>query len=268
MPTENPKISAYVPQVIYDRFKEFKEERNLSFSQAATEVFAQYFGINLADNSTNEYTGGLPSRISELEQIVADLKQSYIYLSDKVDCIQSTSELSTNSLLIGSSNGKLLNEPLADTKSNLLIEPESELPITRFLIEQQSKLSDDGEVPSDDKSEPLELLPYQAEIIDSQNQEVSSLLSNPLGSLDIKINYSTLASRLGLAEGSVKIKKSKSSSEQFTEWSTKRDQDKIGWQSIKEGKRLYFCPATDLSDEQKANFQNWLTKNQDPVDLE
>lgn len=93
MPTENPKISAYVPQVVYDRFKQFQEERGLSMSQAAIELLAEYFGINLADNSTKEYTGGLPSRLTELEQIVANLKQSYVYLSDRVDSIQSTSSL-------------------------------------------------------------------------------------------------------------------------------------------------------------------------------
>lgn len=266
MPTENPKISTYVPQIIYDRFKEFKEERGLSFSQAAIEVFAEYFGINLADNSTKEYTGGLPDRISQLEQLVADLKQSYVYLSDKVDSIQSTGELQINSLPGDSSNGKLLNELLSDTESNLLGESENELPITKFLIEQQSRSLDSAELLSSDESEPLNLLPYQTEIIGSQEQEVSNSLSNPLDNLDIKINYSMLASRLGLAEGSVKIKKSTSSPEQFIEWSTKRDQNKIGWQPTKEGKKLYFYPATDLSDEQKANFQDWFIKNQNSVD--
>lgn len=93
MSTENPKISAYVPQVVYDRFKQFQEERGLSMSQAAIELFVEYFGINLSENSNKEYTGGLPDRISQLEQLVADLKQSYVYLSDKVDRIQSTSNL-------------------------------------------------------------------------------------------------------------------------------------------------------------------------------
>lgn len=95
MPTENPKISAYVPQVVYDRFKQFQEERGLSMSQAVIELLAEYFDINLADNSIKEYTGGLPSRISQLEQLISDLKQSYVYLSEKVDLMQSTSKLPT-----------------------------------------------------------------------------------------------------------------------------------------------------------------------------
>ena len=266
MPTENPKISAYVPQIIYDRFKEFKEERKLSFSQAAIEVFAEYFGINLVDNSTKEYTGGLPDRVLQLEQLVADLKQSYVYLSEKVDSIQSTSELQINHLPSGSSNGRLLNELPVNTETKLLSEPESELPITKFLIEQQSKLLDDGELRTDDKSELLNLLPHQTEIIDSQKQEVTSLLSNPLGSPGIKINYPVLALRLRATEGYLKNKKSTSTTHEFTEWSTKKDPDKIGWQTIKEGKKVYHCPVDDLSDEQKANLQEWLLSNQITVD--
>ncbi|MFN6455892.1 MAG: hypothetical protein RM022_027355 [Nostoc sp. EfeVER01] len=62
-------------------------------SQAVIELLAEYFDINLADNSTKEYTGGLPSRVTQLEQLISDLKQSYIYLSEKVDLMESTSKL-------------------------------------------------------------------------------------------------------------------------------------------------------------------------------
>ncbi len=118
MPTENPKISAYVPQVLYDRFKQFQEERGLSMSQAAIELLAEYFDINLADNSTKEYTGGLPSRITQLEQLISDLKQSYVYLSEKVDLIQSTSKL----LTIKSDNSSInyQSEPLSSIPESFL----------------------------------------------------------------------------------------------------------------------------------------------------
>nr|AAA25516.1 ORF [Nostoc sp.] len=110
MATANPKISAYVPQVVYDRFKEFKEEHKLSFSQAAIKVFADYFGVDLSTNSIQQNTGTLLSRLLELEQIVSDLKQSYVYLSTK---LESSDELHNPELPIASviQDGSILHNP-------------------------------------------------------------------------------------------------------------------------------------------------------------
>lgn len=263
MPTENPKISGYVPKVVYDRFKQFQEERGLSMSQAVIEILVEHFGIDLTNNSTKEFTGVLPDRVGRLEQDLADLKQSYVYLSNKVDFIQSTSEPQKdvlNNLPRSSSNGKPIVEPLNNLSSELPDESEKELPITRYLIEQENKLSDSGELSSELKSKPLDLSPHQLEIIDSEQQQVSDLPSNPLSGLEIKINYPTLALRLEATEGYLKNKKSTSSPEQFTEWSTKKDPDKIGWQPVKEGKKVYYCPVIGLSDEQKLICRNGLLK--------
>jgi hypothetical protein len=269
MPTENPKISAYVPQVVYDRFKQFQEERGLSMSQAAIEVFAEYFGINLADSSTKENTGGLLDRMLQLEQLVADLKQSYVYLSQKVDFIQSTGELpkfelNGNSVDIQSKPSS--NLPEENLVSELPSIPKDELPIIKALNGQQSSPSDDSITPSKPTSEPSNLLSHQLEIVESTENESNNLLSNPPSEPDIKINYAVLAQRLGATEGYVKNKKATSTTEEFTKWSTKKDPDKISWQSIKQGKNVYYCPVGNLSDEQKANLQDWLRKNQNTVE--
>ena len=55
MPTDNPKISLYVPQQIYDRFRDFQQEQNLSMSQAGTVVLAEYFGL---EETIKEITKG------------------------------------------------------------------------------------------------------------------------------------------------------------------------------------------------------------------
>lgn len=261
MTTDNPKISAYVPPIIYDRFKQFKEERNLSFSQAAIEIFAEYFDVDLASNSVKENTGGLLDRVKQLEQIVADLKQSYIYLTEKVDLVQSGSGLPKSELnnLLNIHN-ESLTKPLERTPSAIPSEPEDELPIIKHLTEQENKLVDDSSTLSISQSEPLNLLPHQ-------DKKDDNPLSNPPSELDIKVNYLLLAQRLGATEGYIKNKKSTSGSfQEFTKWSTEKDPDKIGWESIKEGRSVYFIPASNLSDEQKANLQDWLAKNQNPVE--
>lgn len=48
MGTDNPKVSAYVPQAIKDRLKQFRDEQKLSESQAVTVILAEYFGMTQA----------------------------------------------------------------------------------------------------------------------------------------------------------------------------------------------------------------------------
>lgn len=78
MPTNNPKISLYVPQQIYDRFKKFQQEQNLSMSQTGIVILSQYFGMTETIKSLP--IGGvtlaefekLKQRITELEAKVGE----------------------------------------------------------------------------------------------------------------------------------------------------------------------------------------------------
>jgi hypothetical protein len=133
MPTENPKISAYVPKVVYDRFKEFQEDRQLSMSQAAIELFADYFGIDLSISALKT-TGGLQSRLEGLANEVEELKSFITNLAIQVDQIQSTSSLSKDILECAEnlpedlSHVNELPENLAVAASILGDEVQSELP--------------------------------------------------------------------------------------------------------------------------------------------
>jgi hypothetical protein len=81
MPTDNPKISAYVPQLIYDRFKQFQDETQLSMSQATIVILAEYFGLKQTIRETTEgiTVGGvtlervqlIESRLTELEKLLS-----------------------------------------------------------------------------------------------------------------------------------------------------------------------------------------------------
>ena len=52
MPTENPKVSGYIPQPVYDQLMQFKAERSLSVSQAVTTILEEYFGLGKVDDTT------------------------------------------------------------------------------------------------------------------------------------------------------------------------------------------------------------------------
>ena len=93
MSTKNPKISAYVPQIIYDRFVAFHKDKGKSMSESATIIFAEYFQIDLTKEEQPDTTSELPSKISDLEFQVAHLKTLYSNLVEKVEYLQSTQEL-------------------------------------------------------------------------------------------------------------------------------------------------------------------------------
>ena len=109
MPTNNPKISLYVPQEIYNRFKIFKEKRNLSMSQAGIIILAEYFGIEETIKEITERTtvGGVT--LAEFE----DLKNRVLELEKKVEYKKSTSKpQGKNPTASGSLQLNLPSEPL------------------------------------------------------------------------------------------------------------------------------------------------------------
>ncbi|MGB3203763.1 MAG: hypothetical protein WBB28_02105 [Crinalium sp.] len=69
MPTEKPKLSAYLPAPLYERFQEFYSERDLSMSSGATVILSEYFGLPV--ETTVETTGGVT--LERLEQVEKQL---------------------------------------------------------------------------------------------------------------------------------------------------------------------------------------------------
>jgi hypothetical protein len=43
MSTSNPKVSAYIPRSLFEKFTEFYQERELSMSQGVTAILTEYF---------------------------------------------------------------------------------------------------------------------------------------------------------------------------------------------------------------------------------
>jgi hypothetical protein len=74
MSTNNPKVSAYIPQHIYDSFKLFCEQRGVSMSQAVAVIFAEYFGLDSSVNQKSSTSKPLVERVGLLEQELADLR--------------------------------------------------------------------------------------------------------------------------------------------------------------------------------------------------
>lgn len=268
MPTENPKISAYVPQAVYDRFKEYQKERGLSMSQAAIEIFAHYFGLKL-EAPTKEFTGELPGKLLKIEQSLEELKNLYIELVTKVDYIKSTGGLledNTVDSLIDerTEQGELSNELPSGLLMSEKNEDHSKLPskLQEVVDELPGNLPSEPQEAVDELqgnllSEPQEVQnskeennPHQQlDIFPHISQDESVSPSETLSELPIRITAKALVSRLGGTEGSLRNKKSELNQEQFAEWSGKKDPDGIKWQFVKENRRLYYCPTSILTSE-------------------
>lgn len=88
MPTDNPKISGYVPQQIYDRFKEYQEENKLSMSQAVIVILSEYFGLEeiVKENISGSPVGGVTlSAFQDLVKRVEYLESTLQSTSENID---------------------------------------------------------------------------------------------------------------------------------------------------------------------------------------
>lgn len=142
MPTKNPKVSGYVPQVLKDRLAEFQEEQGgISESQAITIVLSEYFGIEQKVKKSAEgvSVGGITlsrietieDRLTRVEQIV-DLSSSPLITTIDVSDSASASPVE---------NSENRSELLLEPPSNFVPVPGVKLSSLRFGLNRSSVAS-------------------------------------------------------------------------------------------------------------------------------
>jgi hypothetical protein len=251
MSTDNKKISAYVPDVIYDRFVQFKDERDISMSQAAIEIFAAYFGINLNPTISNESTGELLGRVDTLEKELLGLKIHFKLLSERVDLMQSTSEPLITEPVEASIDKDINSEPDSSLQDELPKEDITEQPIDADIIDEPDSSLDsellnetqdvnNSDLLSEVKTEPLfKLVSESVKTIPSLSGSVDELFK----SLPIDIEFrslktSELAQRFKLSEAMVhKIKKFDINKQIL--YTSSKDPDKRSWVYLESAKLFY-----------------------------
>lgn len=95
MPTDNPKISLYVPQAVYDRFNQFKDEQGLSMSQAGIVILAEYFQLKEIIKETAKGTtiGGVTlARVEAIEEKSSLNSKLLKELLNKVEFLENSLE--------------------------------------------------------------------------------------------------------------------------------------------------------------------------------
>ncbi len=231
MPTDNPKISLYVPQQIYDRFKEFQEEQKLSMSQAGIVILAEYFGLKETIKEITEGTtiGGVTlERINELEQRLQKLE---VQLSDSVSF-----ELA------------LLHEKIEHIRKSG--ETTKEVNVEYYSVEEDEIIDETKPLEKDDKTTdklPIPSINPQLELLSEPLQEINPFTAKLLGI------------RFGIGKTAVSVYKGKNSAQKFQEWTKGKDPDGITWIPNPEGKG--YIPKDELPSELKNKLLEWIEKN-------
>jgi len=223
MATENPKVSAYVPQAIKDRLTQFREERDISESQAVTIILAEYFEMTEVVGRSPSEVGGVT--LAVMQAIEARLASFMELVENRLATLENTTQ--TNSELPVVQEGLPENNQFTDS---LLGKLPSEIPLETKLHEE-----DVSEVPLNLLGEPL--------------QEISPIPGIKLSKL-----------RFGRPEAAISgIKRSKSV-EELTEWTRKYDPDGIAWKFVESPTKGY-VPVEELSSELKSNLLKWIKEN-------
>ena len=230
MPTNNPKVSAYVPQHIFGRFKDFYEERQLSMSQAVVVILSEYFQLDEQVNHDSKLSSGLLNdRLAVIEQKLTNLEN---YQSE------STSELL--------SEFRSLTTRVSSLEQNL---------DSNNKVEDQSKAH----------SNQLNLLEDA-----QSSELISSLLDEPLTesiplSALLPIQGKLLVLRLGTDRAGLSTRKKELSETGFSNWMQQKDIDHIRWVNLGDpGKRSKgYVPADDTPSELLDKLRSWILENQD-----
>ncbi len=254
MGTDNPKVSAYVPQALKDRLKEFRDERNgISESQAVIIILADYFqmpevlgrspeavsvgGVTLARMEALEQEFGGFTKL--VEQRLQELTESIKRLSEpQVDQSKPQEEVIDSQRAINQ-----FSEPLNSSESVQL-----EL--------HQVKEASDGSL----LNEPPVKIEQTAEKDESVFVPLSELLSEPLEEISPIPSRKLSKLRFGLAEAGIAGIKRKKSLEDFTNWTKEKDRDHIAWKYVESPSKGY-VPAEELSSEQKSSLLKWIKEN-------
>ena len=255
MPTDNPKVSAYVPQSIKDRLKAFREERDISESQALILILAEYFGMPEAlvrSHQGNHAAGVTLARIEVLEEKLASLtvpqsslpsgllekidqlSLSISFFAERLEALEQSSLLSELKSELKESDSVLPQEDeKAPNQLNLL-----DLAEDGQAIRENASSSQWVFIESDLSGLPDELL-----------EEIKPISASKLSTLRFKLNKDTVSKAKGEKLG-----------EAFIEWTRKKDPDGIAWKYVELPSKGYL-PAHELSSELKSRLLVWIEEN-------
>jgi hypothetical protein len=256
MGTDNPKVSAYIPQILKDRLKEFREERDgISESQAVTIILAEYFQMPevLGRSLTGSSAGGVTlARMEALEEKLATLAVPPSSIpSELLGKVEQLSVLveSLEKRIETLEHGGLLNRLKNELQEADLVAAAQEV---EEVISQGELLLEVDALPTNESVDNKQL-----ELIESTS---SNLLSEPLEEISPIPGTKLSELRFGRGKDTLSGVKRKMTPERFTEWTIEQDPDDIAWKYVESPSKGY-VPANELPSELKSSLLKWIKEN-------
>lgn len=268
MGTDNPKVSAYVPQALKARLKEFKEELDISESQAVIIILAEYFQMPevLGRPPESGAAGGVTlARMEALEERLTSFAESVEKrLQEIAELVKKTGELP-----VGHSEPRPELQEISTDKhhdgitelSGLPGESPADLPVEEPI--QQVVQSSEPIVGIPDEPPSISAISQEnaVESRESGQDEPSSELSSSLPTEQLFKPFSAklIAHRFNVDRSAISKMKGSKTEEQFGEWTSSKDPDGIAWKLTEDGKN--YIPASELDSELLGKLLEWLEEN-------
>lgn len=211
MATENPKVSGYVPQEIFDCLLDFKEKRSLkSVSLALTVALSEYFQVDQkVDRQTSLLSGNdfvSREQFESLENKLSELNSSLL------------SELD-----------RLVEQRFSSLHSELLSSPLKSIEVQTVNIQSEPQ-EDNNHLQLDLIESTLDNIDLEVDSQSSQpiSEQSDFILSEPSESL----SGLRLANRLKITTSTLSAKKKELLEQDFYSWLQAKDPDKISWRAV------------------------------------
>lgn len=220
MVTQNPRIAAYVPQVIKEQFEAFKSDRKIKGdSQALIIILSEYFGVSHPVAHQVDYSDFVrSSQFDELQSKVSSL-------AEKVEGVSKTANNSPSELF-----------------SELLRRIEQLEKQLKYL--ERSNLSEEVKRLDEVSSGQMSLLDVENSNLNSESsgdtppEEPKQAESAPGAAAKQTLGLGELGSRWNRTTPSISRAKKNLSPEKFIEWSRKRDPNGVAWEYLPELNRF------------------------------
>lgn len=223
MATENPKVSAYVPQAIKDRLIQFRGEHGFSESQAVTSILAEYFGMTEALGRASGEVGGVT--LATMQAIEARLSSFMALVESRLAALEG------------------------------VIQDKSEPPVA------QEELPDNNQSISSLSSELLNEVSLEVNSGGQHISEtLVNLLGEPLEEIKPIPGVKLSELRFRRPKAAIAGIKNRESIEKLTEWTRENDPDHIAWKFVESPSKGY-VPAEELSSELRGKLLEWIKKN-------
>lgn len=239
MPTNNPKVSAYIPQDVFDRFQLFCKEKKISMSQAVAVIFTEYFEIEPQVN----FSGGLLlDRIKDLELKVDEL------MGLKNEAVET--QLKGGELQNVFESEPLINDAQVESYDDGAVVYHGQEFLSELNGGSSSNLQD---IPTENLAKVIEYpevekksgLAESLSNVSSTIFDLDSIASDGLTTTKLAERFGSKPTNVSSQKAKLKLKPKK-----FIEWSKKQDPDGWGWEFRNDSSLFYRVPPASLSEEE------------------